>query len=254
MEGQFHGKVALVTGGNSGIGAATALKFAQEGARVVVAARRAAEGEATVEEIRSDGGEAIFVQTDVSRADQVEAMVATTVKQYGRLDYAFNNAGVGVSGAIHELDEERWDLAMNVNLKGVWLCMKHEVLQMIEQEGGVIVNDSSVAGLTSRARNAAYTAGKYGVVALTKSAALAYGRHNIRVNVVCPGMITTPMTEKMLNNIEDMEAEMLWQYPLGRIGRPDEVAQTVTWLCSDAASFVTGVPIPVDGGLNAGFH
>jgi NAD(P)-dependent dehydrogenase (short-subunit alcohol dehydrogenase family) len=253
MEGQFHGKVALVTGGNSGIGAATALGFAREGAKVVIAARRKAEGEATVERIENAGGDAIFVQTDVSQPDQVEAMVAEAVERYGRLDYAFNNAGVGITGSLHEFPEDDWDLTMDVNLKGVWLCMKCEIAQMLKQNGGVIVNDSSTAGLGASAWNAVYSASKHGVIALTKSAAQQYGHNGIRVNAVCPGWIETPMSQPVLGGNPELQAQIAKQ-PIGRIGTPDEVAEVVTWLCSDAASFVTGLAMAVDGGLFAGRH
>ena len=252
MSKPFDGKVALVTGGNSGIGKATAILFAQQGAKVVIAARRVDEGEATVAEIRSHGGEAIFVPTDVSRAADAEAMVARTVAEYGRLDCAFNNAGVSGGGPLHELAEAEWDRMVSVNLKGVWLGMKYQIIQMLSQgDGGAIVNDSSVAGLTGYVRSPHYSATKHGVIGLTKSAALQYLKQGIRVNAVCPGMIMTPMIDRAfaIPGVEDWFRSRL----PGRGGQPDEVAQAVSWLCSEAASFVTGVALPVDGGAAAGF-
>ena len=251
MSQPFAGKVALVTGGNSGIGKATALLFARQGARVVIAARRAEEGEATVAEIRQNGGEAIFVRTDVALAQDAEAVVKRTVAEYGRLDCAFNNAGVSGGGLLHEVTEADWDRMIDVNLKGVWLGMKYQIIQMLSQGGGgTIVNDSSVAGVSGYVRSPHYAASKHGVVGLTKSAALQYRDKGIRINAVCPGMIMTPMIERAFA-IPGVEDWFRSKVP-GRGGNPDEVAQAVTWLCSDASSYVTGVALPVDGGLSSG--
>lgn len=251
MSQPFEGKVALVTGGNSGIGKATAILFARQGARVVIAARRAEEGEATVAEIRKNGGAAIFVRTDVAVAADAEAVVKRTVAEYGRLDCAFNNAGVSGGGLLHEVTEADWDRMIDVNLKGVWLGMKYQIIQMLGQGGGgTIVNDSSVAGVSGYVRSTHYAASKHGVVGLTKSAALQYRDQGIRINAVCPGMIMTPMIERAFA-IPGVEDWFRSKVP-GRGGNPDEVAQAVTWLCSDASSYVTGVALPVDGGLSSG--
>ncbi|MFN0179977.1 MAG: glucose 1-dehydrogenase [Gemmatimonadales bacterium] len=250
MARPFDGKVALVTGGNSGIGKATALLFAHQGARVVIAARRVEEGEATVAEIRRNGGEAIFIKTDVAVAADAEAVVQRTVAEYGRLDCAFNNAGVSGGALLHEITEADWDRMIDVNLKGVWLGMKYQIVQMLSQGGGAIVNDSSVAGLTGYVRSPAYSASKHGVIGLSKSAALQYLDKGIRINVVCPGMIMTPMIDRAFA-IPGVEAWFRSKIP-GRGGNPEEVAQAVTWLCSEAASYLTGVALPVDAGLVAG--
>lgn len=249
----FEGKVAVVTGGNSGLGKATALKFAASGAKVVIAARRIPEGEETVRLIRSAGGEALFVQTDVSKAEQVETMVRRTVEIYGRLDCAFNNAGVGRgAGRVHEVQEEDWDTVMDVNLKGTWLCMKYEVQQMLKQAGGAIVNDSSMAGLVGYSLGTAYSASKHGIVGLTKSAALQYAADGIRINAICPGIIPTPNIQSIFNRVPALEEWALAASPLGRLGTAEEIAQTVVWLCSEEASYVTGLAMLVDGGINAG--
>lgn len=248
---RFADKVALVTGGNSGIGKATAAKFASEGAKVVIAARRLREGEAAAEEIRQNGGDAIFIQADVSRSQDVKAAVDTTVESYGRLDFAFNNAGILTDlGPMHEIEEDSWDQAMAINLRGIWLCLKYQVRQMLEQAGGAIVNDSSVGGLRGARGASAYSASKHGVIGLTKSAALEYIQHGIRINAVCPGFIDTAMTEQLYDDTQG-RTDIVSSQPSGRGGRPDEVAEAVTWLCSDAASFITGVALPVDGGILA---
>ncbi|MCH7744572.1 MAG: SDR family oxidoreductase [Chloroflexi bacterium] len=252
MAGSFEGKVAVVTGGNSGIGRATAIKFAQEGAKVVIAARRVPEGEETVEMIRKAGGDAIFVKTDVTQAAEVEAMVNKTIQTYGRLDCAFNNAGGGRGGLTHELTEDDWDFTINVNLKGVWLCMKYEIIEMLKQGGGSIVNDSSAAGLFGFVYSPIYSASKHGVIGLTKSAALQYAKEGIRINAVCPGVVLTPMVEQAIANIPGIEDWFLSGEPIGRFGTSEEIAEATVWLCSDAASFVTGVAMPVDGGAIAG--
>lgn len=251
MAGRLEGKVALVTGGSSGIGKATALAFAKEGAKVVVAARRIKESEETVTAIREGGGEAIFVQTDVSQATEVKGMVDAAVETYGRLDCAFNNAGVGGTGPIHEFLEEEWDRTISINLKGVWLCLKYEIAQMLKQGRGAIVNNSSVAGLIGAANMSAYIASKHGVVGLTKSVALEVAKQGIRVNAVCPGYIHTPMIQARLDDPARKERIIALE-PIGRVGDPEEAAEAVVWLCSDAASFVTGHAMPVDGGLVAG--
>jgi NAD(P)-dependent dehydrogenase (short-subunit alcohol dehydrogenase family) len=229
------------------------VRFAAKGARVTIAARRADEGHETVEIIREAGGEAIFVSTDVSQESQVEAMVQKTVETYGGLDYAFNNAGVlgtGVGSTLTDATEEAWDRVIDVNLKGVWLSMKYEIPQMLKGGGGAIVNDSSVAGLIG-AGNFAYNASKHGVVGLTKTAALGYAHQGIRINAVCPGFVRTPMVEPFLDDPET-NARIHAMEPIGRLGSPEEIADAVVWLCSNEASFVTGIAMPVDGGLVAG--
>lgn len=249
MAGQFEGKVALVTGGNSGIGKAAALAFAKEGAKVAIAARREQESEETVAMIKAAGGEAIFVKTDVCEGAEVEALINTVVETYGQLDCAFNNAGVFNGGPTHEFLEEDWDNVINTNLKGVWLCMKYEIPQMLKQGGGVIVNNSSAAGLVGVPNWAAYVSSKHGVLGLTKCVALEYAKQGIRINAVCPAFIHTPMVEAVLNEPEQIAMMM---HPIGRIGAPEEVADAVIWLCSDASSFVTGEVLRLDGGMLSG--
>ena len=252
MSRPLEGKVALITGGNSGIGKATSIAFAESGAKVVVAARRFNEGEQTVEEIRQAGGEAIFIKTDVARAEEVEALVSKTVSTYDKLDYAFNNAGIGGGGPLHESTEEDWNRVVNINLKGTWLCMKYQITQMLKQGGGAIVNNSSAAGLTGYSRNPLYSASKHGVIGLSKSAALQYVTKGIRINVVCPGLIMTPMIESAYDSGPGVKEWFESLQPTGRGGSPGEVAQAVLWLCSDFASFITGVALPVDGGALSG--
>ncbi|NKB72779.1 MAG: SDR family oxidoreductase [Candidatus Latescibacteria bacterium] len=251
MEAQFKDKVALVTGGNSGMGKAAAQAFAQQGAKVVVAARRVPEGEETVAEIIESGGEALFIRTDVTRATDVENMVGTTIAHYSRLDYAFNNAGMVAGGPVHEFPQEEWERIINVNLTGAYLCVKSQIAQMLKQGRGVIVNNSSVAGLTGGAGASAYFAAKHGVVGLTKSVALEVANKGIRVNAICPGFIDTPMVKPFLDDPKEKE-RVIGLEPMGRIGDPKEIAETVLWLCSDAASFITGLALPVDGGMMAG--
>ena len=252
MPRSLEGKVALITGGSSGIGRVAALAFAREGARVVLGNRRVEEGEETVRRVRETGGEALVVRTDVTRAADVEALVAKAVQTYGRLDCAFNNAGMtGDMARTAECTEENWDRTLNVNLKGVWLAMKYEILQMLNQGGGAIVNNASVAGLVGMRGGPAYSASKGGVVQLTRTAALEYAKAGIRVNAVCPGFVATPMTEEHTRTSPDLEAWIKRIQPMGRLATPEEVAEAVVWLCSDAASFVTGHPLVLDGGLVA---
>jgi NAD(P)-dependent dehydrogenase (short-subunit alcohol dehydrogenase family) len=249
MPGLVEGKVMLVTGGGSGIGRATALKLAQEGATVMIADYVQEGGERTVKMIKDSGGTASFIQADVSLAAQVEAMVAKTVQTYGRLDGAFNNAGIeGRMATTVETSEENFDRTIAINLKGVWLCMKYEIPQMLRQGGGSIVNTASVAGLVGSERLPAYNASKHGVVGLTRTAALEYATKNIRVNCVCPGAIRTPMTERIIDSGGMSEQEAIAAEPVGRWGKPEEIAQGVVWLLSDSASFVTGHPMTIDGG------
>lgn len=252
MAGQLNGKVALVTGGSSGIGRATALALAREGAKVVVADVMVEGGQETVRLLTATGGQGLFVKTDVSRATEVEALIARAVATYGRLDCAFNNAGVeGAFVTTSEYSEADWDRVLTINLKGVWLCMKYEIAHMLRQGGGAIVNTASGAGLVGVPNLSAYVASKHGVVGLTKTAALEYAKAGIRVNAVCPGVIQTPMVARLTSNRPDLSEALVAAEPMGRTGRPEEVAAAVVWLCSDAASFVTGHALSVDGGYVA---
>lgn len=248
-------KVILVTGGGSGIGRTAALAFVREGAKVVVADVDELGGSETVDFIAELGGEGLFVRADVSKSVEVEAMVHQTVEHFGRLDCGFNNAAavqahLDAISPTHEYPEENWDKVIAVNLKGVWLCMKYELRQMLKQKSGVIVNTASALGLVGVENLSGYVASKHGVVGMTKTAALEYANLGIRVNAVCPGYIQTPMTEGRLEDPE-AKARLLAKEPIGRVGTPEEVAEAVVWLFSDAASFVTGHSMAVDGGWTA---
>ena len=253
MSKDIENKVALITGGTTGIGRDTAVLFAKEGAKVVFSGRREAEGNETLNLIRAAGGEGFFVKSDVSKAAEVESLVQKTVEKYGRLDIAFNNAGIeGRWAPLIEQTEEDWDQVLDINLKGVWLSLKYEVLQMLKQGGkGSIVNMSSVAGLIGAAQAGVYVASKHGVIGLTKSAAAEYAAQGIRVNAVCPAVIETPMAERIFGEPE-VSRKMISLHPLGRFGTPMEVAQAVLWLCSDKSSFTTGQCLGIDGGLLIG--
>ncbi|TDI14310.1 MAG: SDR family oxidoreductase [Acidobacteria bacterium] len=248
----LDGKVMLITGGASGIGRAAAQAGARAGATVVLSDVSDDEGERVAEEIRADGGRAGYVHADVCRESDVRALVERTVSEHGSLDCAFNNAGIeGVAAPLAESSEEIWDRVLEVNLKGVWCCMQHEIRQMLRQERGAIVNASSVMGVVASRDNPAYAASKHGVVGLTHSAALDYAEAGIRVNAVAPGYIRTPMLERLFALHPDLEESAIRRHPMGRLGTPEEIAQAVVWLCSDAASFVTGQVLPVDGGYLA---
>ncbi len=253
MVGIVEGKVALVTGAAGGIGRAAAQIFAREGASVVVSDLQEAAGAETVQLIRDAGGEAIFVRCDVTQSADVEKLVRSAVGTYGRLDCAYNNAGVeGAWTRIHECTEENFDLNYNVNLKGVFFCIKYQVKQFLAQGGpGAIVSTASIAGLVGSKNAGAYVAAKHGVVGLTKTAALEYATKGIRVNAVCPGVIRTPMLERMFQQNPKMEAPMLGFEPIGRFGMPSEIGEAAVWLCSEQASFVTGLAMAVDGGAIA---
>jgi NAD(P)-dependent dehydrogenase (short-subunit alcohol dehydrogenase family) len=250
MPEHFVGKVALVTGGSSGIGRATAVAFAREGAKVVIGDILVESGQETVRLVEQTGAEAIFTKADVSSAADVEALVNEAVEKYGHLDFAFNNAGIrGMEATTTECTEENWNQTIDINLEGVWLCMKYEIPQMLKHGGGAIVNTSSVIGLVGMRNGPAYAASKHGVVGLTKAAALEYAEMGIRINAVCPGFIRTAMTEPaIIATAQGRAKRPLPKMPIGRIGTPEEVAEAVLWLCSDAASFVTGHIMAVDGG------
>ena len=248
----FAGKAVLVTGGASGIGRAVVERLAADGARLVIADIIAGEGGRVAERVRQAGGEAVFVHTDVRHSDQVQAMVGTALDAYGRLDCAVNNAGVehGLQ-ALADFGEEDWERVQDINLKGVWLCLKHELPVMVRQGQGSIVNLASVAGLVGAALFGPYVASKHGVVGLTRTAALEYGRMGVRVNAVCPSAIRTEMFERSLADRRDLAEKLVRNSPMRRLGEPAEVAEAVVWLCSDAASFVNGHALTVDGGMTA---
>jgi NAD(P)-dependent dehydrogenase (short-subunit alcohol dehydrogenase family) len=249
MAAKLDSRVTLVTGGGSGIGRAAALACAEEGNTVIIADRDVEGGEETRRKIEGKGGEALFIKADVSRTADVQALFSQAVKQYGRLDCAFNNAGIeGESVPLAESTEEVWDRVMGVNLKGVWLCMKYELRQMLAQGRGAIVNNASVLGLVGTPSNPAYTASKHGVVGLTKSAALAYAQSGIRVNAVCPGFVQSPLTDRKFAGSPGRKDAVIARHPIGRLGTTQEIAAAVVWLFSDASSFVTGHTLTVDGG------
>lgn len=249
---QLDGKIALITGGSSGIGRATAVLFAQHGAKLAIADLNPDGGQATVQMIRDAGGTAVFIQTDVSQAAQVENMVNGVVREYGRLDIAFNNAGIdGIPVRTADSREDEYDRIMAVNAKGVWLCLKYEIQQMLLQGGGTIINTASVAGLIGAHSMSAYAASKHAVVGLTKTAAVEYASKGIRVNAVCPAIIRTAMVERAFAHLPQLEQGAIQNNPSHRIGDPREVAEAVLWLASDASSFTTGATLTVDGGLTA---
>jgi NAD(P)-dependent dehydrogenase (short-subunit alcohol dehydrogenase family) len=252
MDHSFAGKVALVTGGGGGIGRATAMAYARAGAKVAVVDRDTSAGQETLRLVQALGAEALFINTDVTQGAQVEAMVEQVVTRFGRLDCAFNNAGIEEEHMrLADCAEETFDRIMAVNVKGVWLCMKYQLAQMLQQGGGAIVNTASVAGLGGAPKMAAYSASKHAVLGLTKSAAAEYGRKNIRVNAVCPGVIRTAMFDRAVQADPKIGPAAAQLHLLGRIGEADEVAAVVLWLSSDAASFVTGHGHTVDGGMTA---
>jgi NAD(P)-dependent dehydrogenase (short-subunit alcohol dehydrogenase family) len=253
MTRELEGKVGLVTGGTSGIGRDTAVLFAKAGAKVVVAGRRELEGNETIELVRAAGGDGLFVKADVSKASEVETLIRKAVERFGRLDVAFNNAGIeGVWVPIIRQSEEDWDRTIDINLKGVWLCLKYEIRQMLKQGGGgSIVNMASITGLVGSAGAAAYSASKHGVMGLTKVAALENARNGIRINAVCPAAIETPMAERIFGAPE-VHKYVLSCHPIGRFGRPTEIAEAVVWMCSGRASFMTGQSLVLDGGFLAG--
>jgi NAD(P)-dependent dehydrogenase (short-subunit alcohol dehydrogenase family) len=250
--GTMDGRVALVTGASAGIGKAAALAFAAHGAAVVLADVDEQRGEEVAVAILDKGGDALFVLADVSDDADVETLVTDAVARYGRIDCAFNNAGVeGDQARLHEMTRASWDRVLAIDLTGVWSCMRHELPYMLDRGAGAIVNCASVAGLVGFTGIPAYVAAKHAVVGLTKAAALDYATDGIRVNAVCPGVIATEMIERFTGGSAEVAAQMTTMEPVGRLGMPEEVAEAVVWLCSDAASFVTGQAIAVDGGLVA---
>jgi NAD(P)-dependent dehydrogenase (short-subunit alcohol dehydrogenase family) len=251
----LEGKIAILTGASSGIGRASALVFAREGAKVVLADIQDEQGEQIAQQIHESGGEALYVHTDVTKAEDARSLVETAVEAYGRVDVLFNNAGIAVFKAAAETTEDEWDRVLGVNLKGVWLCSKYAIPHMQRQGGGVIINTASVHSQATAVKIAAYAASKGGVLQLTKSMALDYAKDNIRVNCIFPGAIETPLMRSNLRAVNPNEEEEYQKTaahePLGRVGRPEEIAKATVFLASDYATFVTGAPLIVDGGLLA---
>jgi len=248
MEKPFAGKVALITGASAGIGRACALAFAAAGAKVALGARRETEGQETADLIAKQGGEALFLQTDVTKPDQIQRLADTAATRWGRLDFAVNNAGIEGTPFVNTVDYsiDVWDQVIDVNLKGVFLSMKYEIPHM--KTGGSIVNISSVAGLIGGLGGSAYYASKHGVIGLTRAAAMEYARAGIRVNAVCPAVIQTEMADRFFGGRGISLGDL---HPVGRVGTPEEIADAVLWLCSEKSSFITGAVIPIDGGLTA---
>lgn len=247
MEQIFKDKVILITGSTFGIGKTTALAFAARGAKVVLSDY--IQDEDTEKTIKENGNEAIFIKCDVSKEEDVKNLVAETVAHFGRLDFCFNNAGIeGSPAPATECTNENWDKTININLTGVWYCMKYQIPEMLKTGGGSIVNNASIAGLVGFGSMPAYVASKHGVVGLTKNVALDYAKQGIRVNAVCPGVIQTPMIDRFTGGDQAAMEQLKAGKPMGRIGQPEEIAETVIFLCSDGASFITGQSIAVDGG------
>lgn len=247
MEQIFKDKVVIITGSSYGIGKSTAICFAKKGASVVLSDWE--DDVDTLDTIKSLGGEGIFVKADVSNEMDVKNLVSETIKHFGRLDYAFNNAGIeGEQGAIHESGNENWEKVISINLTGVYYCMKYQIPEMLKVGGGVIVNNSSIAGLVGFNGIPAYVASKHALVGLTKNAALDYAKQNIRVNAVCPGVIQTPMIDRFTGGSQEVTDQLVAAKPMGRVGTPEEIANTVAFLCSDDASFITGQALAADGG------
>lgn len=246
---RFGGKVAFITGGGTGIGRAAALAFAREGASVAVVGRTLEELEETVQLIEQDGGRAVAVTCDVAKSDEVRAAVERAVDEFGRLDIGFNNAGIEQPTApLVDITEEEWDRLHAVNLRGVYLCMKHQIPQMLRQGGGVIVNTGSGASVMGIAGQAAYCAAKFGLIGLTKAAALDYAPSNIRVNAICPGYVDTPMMERFTGGTAEGRRNVIDNVTAGRPASPEEIAETVLWMCSDAAAYLVGHAMVIDGG------
>ena len=251
MNGSFEGKVAIITGGGSGIGRAVALALAEQGCKLVIANRNQKSGEATVQLVRDSSGDATFIKTDVTKSTEVESLMAQTVKQHGRLDFLFNGAGVQPApGPTTDETEEAWNRSIDVDLKGTWLCTKFAIPHLLKSGGGSIVNTAGASGLVGFANWTSQCASKHGIVGLTKAVALEYAKEGIRVNAVCPGLIRTPMLEKLAGGAENVDG-MAGVAPVGRIGNPDDIAQAVVWLCSDGSKLVTGHALSVDGGMVA---
>lgn len=249
---EYSDKVAIITGASSGIGFATAQAFAKQGAKVVIADVQVEKGEQAVAALKKTGADAIFVKTDVSDPKQVENMVAQTLATYQRLDFAINNAGIdGDRAPTAECTEENWDRTIAINLKGVWLCMKHQIPEMVKQGQGCIVNIASIAGVVAFQNVPAYCASKGGVIQLTKTAALEYATQGVRINAVCPGVIKTPMVEGVIRKDPQMEQALNAGTPIGRLGTPEEIASAILWLCSEHAGFMIGQPLIMDGGWTA---
>ena len=243
---RFEGKTAFITGAASGIGRATAVAFAVEGARLVVTDRVEAALQETAEYVKEAGGEVLAIACDVSKPEEIEAAVAQAVNTFGRIDCAFNNAGVeNKATPLHEIELEEWDRILSINLRGTFVCMKHEIAQMVRQGNGVVVNTSSGAGIRGVAGGASYAASKHAMIGMTKSAALDYAKSNIRVNAVLPGNIETPMMDRFASG--DIQKAIDLE-PVGRLGKPEEIAEAVLWMCSELGGFVTGASIVVDGG------